>query len=434
MNSSSARGEDEYGNGSGYDETMIISKTDNVYTMTLTSTTTTIDSSTDRKSRENRNPVDALLLTIVEKFNLDSLSVSVSDSSSTSSTSSSFVQPQHNFPVGAAAQFTFRANSDTNTNANTDGLPGSDDFSPKEFKENVLRILSSHKLLCENLQIQNLRYTLPIEFVHPRDNPNSDGNAPQPHTMIFLPTDGYTLCHSDSLWDKVISAAPCRDFRGVYSNVQSNLNQIDIVNRAAWITVQRMDAESGGSIVVEKGLRFGRIVNEGGTAVTLARLLGGRDRGDNSDRAVQQHCPLMRSSKIYMWAENQKFEHDLKRRGAMDMYADIRNSFEQKGGGDVAGTGTDSRFGIEKRVIRQDGLANRGTLQTRVYYQGSTSCDGTFGDVGDNSGVCSDHSIDASIVDVFPYHVISPIYHTLKISLVEGLGAGSGESTLFPFS
>jgi hypothetical protein len=410
---------------SGYDEALVISRSGNIYNMALKSSTTIITNTTNsnnskKKTHPNNNPVDALFMAIVEKFDLDSLSISISSAS----TSSSSLRRERNFPVGTAVQFSF-ANSNSNSSSST------------EFEHNLLRILSSKKLLCENVQLQNAKLTKAVTVLQPQ--PGGAGAGAGQSKIIMLPNDAFSLCHSSTLMDKIISSAPCRDFIGVYSQVQSNLNQIDIVDRAAWISVVRdhvRDRDRGHGqdntrTIIEKGLGFGRIVNHpDGVNVNLGRLLGGEvDATGTMPMPMQQHCPLTRSSKIITrdGYGNESVEHDLKS-SAMDMQRDLLGSSLSLEGshGREQGVGAENLFGIEKSVIRVDGMANEGTLQTRVYYKAGASAGA--------GGTCLEDSTDVSVVDVYPHEFISPIYHTLRISLVEGLGAGERkfvESCLF---
>eukprot|EP00553_Chaetoceros_curvisetus_P009637 CAMPEP_0204633206 /NCGR_PEP_ID=MMETSP0717-20131115/26616_1 /ASSEMBLY_ACC=CAM_ASM_000666 /TAXON_ID=230516 /ORGANISM="Chaetoceros curvisetus" /LENGTH=76 /DNA_ID=CAMNT_0051651283 /DNA_START=104 /DNA_END=330 /DNA_ORIENTATION=- len=76
-------------------------------------------------------------------------------------------------------------------------------------------------------------------------------------------------------------------------------------------------------------------------------------------------------------------------------------------------------MGIERYVVRLNGIANGGMLQTRVYF--SYNLDESE-PISKESFICGgDESVHVNIVDVFP-NFISPIYHTMRILLVEGVG------------
>ncbi len=367
----------------GYDESIEVSKRgdgNNVFDVTLKSSKTVVRGS---KNEQSHHPIDALLLAIVEEFSLDSLSISVSSVQASSS------HRQKRFPVGTAVQLLVAGDH----NYADSKITNKDSSS---FEQNLLKLLSSKNLLCENIQIRNVK--LMGSVVQP------DGS-----TIIMLPNDAFALCHSSTLVDKIVSSSPCRHFLGVFSQVQTDLNKVDIVDRSAWVQVTRSQYGDKEEIYIEKGLGFGRIVNH--PNVTLSRLLGGQVD------AMQQPCRLARSSYIISRDSygNEYLKQDLKEK-AMDMQTQIVHKLKD-GGNEKQ---LENSFGIEKRLIRVNGMAYAGTLQTRVFYNGHL-CGSDVG--GDSDSTCVDDAVDLKVVDVYP-NIISPLYHTLKISLVEGHGAG----------
>ena len=418
----------------GHDEAILISRNGYKFDIALTTASTIIDTDTDTTTTTTnrhlktptpppRHPIDAMLLSIMNKYNLDSLSISISSSSETPS-----------FPVGTAVQFTSsHANANANANANDNANDG--------IEYNLMRILSSKNLLCERVQLEPL-HSGKIKAVQLNHN-NNHGGSSSSSKIVMLPNDAFSLCHSSALMEQIISSSPCRGFSGVYSKLQADLNEFDIVDRATWVnvTVERLALVEGGQgqgqgqgqaartiTRIEKGLRFGRLVssatrNQQQVQVNLATLLGtgtgtGTGAGTNGQGDLIHQCPLMKSSNIIVRNGNETVKHDLKS-AAMDMQQGM--SFEQ--------SHSSSKLGIQRNNERLNGMANEGMLQTRVYYRGGGG-DGA----GAGAGTCSDDdddtsSIDVSLVDVYP-HIVSPIYHTMRIMLVQGIGAGDGKILL----
>ena len=350
-----------------------------------------------------------------------------------------------------------------------------------EMEHKLLRILSSRNLLCQHLQLQlqnDFFINHRINQAKTRAIQQSNANGSK---IIMFPNEAYSLCHSATLTQKILASAPCRDFMGVYSQVQvlesHKWNAVDILDRSTWVSVSVTNSISDDdddndededvqkmttTTLIDRGLRFGRIVNRKKGGVSLQRLLlgngnkateeqrtgssGEENKGEGEEETTttekepppqQQHCPLTKSSRIITRDANgiEELVHDLKD-SAMDMTQEIIVGVRSQGQGenDYDEEDHDKKgisFGIEKSLLRVDGMANRGTLQTRTYYRGDGSdnaCTDTDNksDTGDTSMTCLDDRVSVSIVDTYP-QVISPIYHTMRISLVDGLRTGDGK-------
>ena len=350
-----------------------------------------------------------------------------------------------------------------------------------EMEHKLLRILSSRNLLCQHLQLQlqnDFFINHRINQAKTRAIQQSNANGSK---IIMFPNEAYSLCHSATLTQKILASAPCRDFMGVYSQVQvlesHKWNAVDILDRSTWVSVSVTNSISDDdddndededvqkmttTTLIDRGLRFGRIVNRKKGGVSLQRLLlgngnkateeqrtgssGEENKGEGEEETTttekepppqQQHCPLTKSSRIITRDANgiEELVHDLKD-SAMDMTQEIIVGVRSQGQGenDYDEEDHDKKgisFGIEKSLLRVDGMANRGTLQTRTYYRGDGSdnaCTDTDNksDTGDTSMTCLDDRVLVSIVDTYP-QVISPIYHTMRISLVDGLRTGDGK-------
>lgn len=339
------------------DESMSITRADNnIYDITLNTITTIKANSSSGKQRNALMPLhqeDALLLDIMHKFDLSSLSISISETS---------LGHEKSFPVGTAIQFKL-----SHGNADDD------------IEYDLVRILSYKNLLCESVE-KELFFSGKIRAVL-----KPDGSK-----IIMLPNDAYSLCHSRELIRQIISSSPCRNTAGVFSQIQPNINEFDIVNKAAWVEVTRLEDK----FEIDKGLRFGRIVPEGKT--NAAQLLGG-------DGDYLNYCPLATKSTLVL--QNNEVR-DLQI-NALDMYEVIEFEVIQ---------GRTNSLGIERINERINGMSNDGQLITRVYIgheAGAVSC--PFND-----------NLFVRLVDTFP-NVINPIYHSLKISLVTGHFAGAGK-------
>jgi hypothetical protein len=150
----------------------------------------------------------------------------------------------------------------------------------------------------------------------------------------MLPNDAYSLCHSRELIRQIISSSPCRNTAGVFSQIQPNINEFDIVNKAAWVEVTRLEDK----FEIDKGLRFGRIVPEGKT--NAAQLLGG-------DGDYLNYCPLATKSTLVL--QNNEVR-DLQI-NALDMYEVIEFEVIQ---------GRTNSLGIERINERINGMSNDG--------------------------------------------------------------------------
>ena len=343
------------------DESMSITRADNnVYDITLnTITTIRADSSNNGKHRESLMPLhqeDALLLDIINKFDLSLLSISISENS--------FGGKEKSFPVGTAIQF--KSSQGIITNEGID--------------YELVRILSYKNLLCESVEKEPF-YSGKIRAVQ-----KPDGSK-----IIILPNDAYSLCHSRELIHQIMSSSPCRNSAGIFSQIQSNLNGFNIVNKAAWVEVTRL----GDKVEIDKGLRFSRIVSDG--KVNAAQLLGGE--GD-----YLSSCPLATKSTLVLDNE----VRDLKI-NALDMREELVIETKRI-------QGHANSVGIERINERMNGMSNEGRLISRVY----------VGHEPDAIACPSNDDLLVRLVDIFP-NFITPIYHSLKISLATGPFAGAGK-------
>jgi len=301
-----------------FDESISVARTkDNVYDIVLNTMTTIGEISTNAKQRNSLMPLrqaDALVLDILDKFDLSSLSISISETS---------LGKEQNFPVGTAIQF-------KSSNGNEDNA----------IEYELLRVLSYRNLLCENIEKEPF-YSGKIRAVL-----KADGSK-----VIILPNDAYSLCHSRELIHQIISSSPCRKSAGVFQGLQPSLNGFDIVNKAAWVEVTK--SENG--VQIDKGLRFGRIVPDG--KINAAQLLGG-------ENDFLSYCPLAKESTLILQDSTGTKIRDLKI-NALNMQEELVLESMQ----------TDAKsFGIERSNERVNGMSNEGRLITRVYVGDDTPC------------------------------------------------------------
>jgi hypothetical protein len=358
-----------------HDELISIVRNDNdVYDVELMTTTTIdnphLDDPAERRRATPLHPIDAFLLNVMDKYNLQSLLLSVSSSST---------NQRRGFPVGTAVQYhTKRDHYQYNEMEHDRNLT---------MEYDLMRILSQKNMLCETAQLEPLYSNGKL-----RAAPLGDGSK-----IIIIPNDAYSLCHSKSVFDQVFSSAPCRDTLGIYSQMQKNLNSIDILNKSSWIHIKVLKNEQ---IHIQRGLRFARIImkKSDNDPVSLEEILGG-----NGD--FLHHCPLASSSTLTIRESSDNVvTHDFKNR-----LLDMRKGFEIK-------NEQGNNLRIQRSNLRLNGIANKGKLITRVH----------VGRRQEENYLCDSDSVNVHVVEIYP-SFISPIYHSLNLSLVQGPGAGEGK-------
>ncbi len=427
------------------------------------------DSHHEQMSLLHLHPVNSILISIMERFNLQSLTISVSSKSSSMTKLLDGDSHSHvrNFPVGTAVQFTTRTTETSTMNSSTTGGEGNYNDNSNDIKTKIeydlMRILSSKNLFCENVQLEPFYNGIIEAMPKPRDmdmntwrheRGTGSKNATKKNVIskiIMLPNDAFSLCHTRALWDKIISSTPCRDRAGVYSHLQWDLNGIDIVDKASWIHLERSIENTRRSVVeIEKGLDYTRWMSGSSSSSSSGRslsklLTGERYNGSNTDdnTSTFKHCPLTESSTMTVYdANGGSATHDLEGddydlNNSIDFGShrsiETQTNIQSTASSSIHGHDTtlqannDSKvttMGIERHVVRLNGVANGGMLQTRAYFHHNLD---EADSSSKKSSVCGgDESIHVNIVDVFP-KFISPIYHTMRILLVEGDGAGSGK-------
>ncbi len=463
--------------------------------VTLRTTTTLAMEHSDNNDEDNGDgdgqislhhlhPMDSVLVSMMERYDLQSLTISVSSSSaSMTKLDENSHSYGRNFPVGTAVQFVTRARESTTSSSATRGVNenskrenGGHIYNDNKYdvktkiEYDLMRILSSKNLFCENVQLEPFyngivkAIPMPMPMRIEQHASGAGSNATNENVdskIIMLPNDAFSLCHTRALWDKIVSSAPCRDRAGVYSHLQWDLNGIDIIDKASWMHLERIrgsidgDGISGGQrrrsvVEIEKELDFTRWMSSSSSdsGITLSNLLTGRRyEGSHTDSnpSVFKHCPLTESSTMTIYEANgDSTLHDLEGDDYdMNDSINIRNHLTETETnaqsinaptsssiyGDDTAPQTNSNnkkttMGIERYVVRLNGLANGGMLQTRAYishHQDESE------PTSKESFICGgDESVHVNIVDVFP-NFISPFYHTMRILLVEGAGAGSGK-------
>jgi len=369
-----------------HNESISIVRNDNVYDVELI-TVTSIDN-LPLGDLEKRHwmaplyPMDSFLIHVIKKFHLQSLTISVSSSST---------NQRRGFPMGTAVKFHTRAENGTNGSSHQHhhDMDQSDDLN---MEYDLMRILSQKNMLCETAQLEPFHSNRQLRAVPL----GGDGSK-----IIMIPNDAYSLCHSQAILDQVISAAPCRNTFGIYSQQilplqQNNLNKIDILNKSSWVEVKVMEH---GKIEIQRGLRFGRIITKmNEMPVSLAEILGGNG-------GFLHHCPLADSSTLTIHEENIGIVTYDFMKAPLDMQKVLQIQNEK---------GNENNLHIQKSVMRMNGISNKGKLSTRVYI-------GSIKDQGNSK--CEADSIDVHVMETYP-SFISPIYHSLNLLLVQGPGAG----------
>eukprot|EP00554_Chaetoceros_debilis_P002843 CAMPEP_0194092660 /NCGR_PEP_ID=MMETSP0149-20130528/47553_1 /TAXON_ID=122233 /ORGANISM="Chaetoceros debilis, Strain MM31A-1" /LENGTH=707 /DNA_ID=CAMNT_0038777685 /DNA_START=77 /DNA_END=2200 /DNA_ORIENTATION=+ len=457
-----------------YNEWIHLSKQEDLAKVVLqTSTTIGINTSNDDKDsggspRSLLLPIDSILISIMDRYGLDSLTLSVSSSSSMQyEYSGNHESGSLSFPVGTAVQY-------------SSSVPSKDDSRKiKKYRRmetqmeyELMQLLSSKNLFCENVQLEPLRngHIRSIEMptstngqcdgtMASQDNQTCSANIEHNYNskkkIIMLPREAYSLCQTRALWDKIISSAPCRDRAGIFSYLQRDLNGMEILHKMSWVQVNRqlqqgMDAnESSIQVNIDKGLAFTRWLedadddgsnsdsdsNEAEHVSLSALLAGGEFYYDDGRVDTLKHCPLSDSSKVIVQDGNGGIvlEHDLTK-SSLDVSAKIdfgsrrrplhksAREIEMGMEGDDSNDNIQQSLGIERTVFRLNGISNRGMLQTRVYQSLESSFAQKCGDDsdGDSDG---DRGVIVSLVDVFP-KIIIPVYHSMRIFVVEGMGSG----------
>jgi len=369
------------------------------------------------------SPMDSLLLSILDKFGLDSLSLSISDSSDQSVSHTSLHEMKAldsekdfresapwNFPVGTALQFTPSLSNGIDYDIDT---------------ENLLRVLMTEGVLCENAPVHGLtgsKNNLYTNFYQHASKKNPDDTMGR---VIILPNHAYALCHTSTMYKAIALSHPCSSHLGIFSNFQFEhlISEQEIISKKAiWIDIRRSSSSGGGDevVTIQRGLRYTQNFNVQTTAssVSLEQIMGKKDNKEVGD-FVLEHCPIMMSSKIITLSSSKdgiaKDIYDFKDK-PLDMrlgiiqFPDIINhgqthsQLEQE----------TNMFGIERTILRPKGLSNSGTFLTRVYYKGNHI--NNF----DEGGFCqsdpSENSLNVTIIDMYP-KVAKPILHSLKLVL-----------------
>jgi hypothetical protein len=316
---------------------------------------------------------DSHLLSILSRYNTTSLLVSIASSS---------IDNGHGLPVGTCIQY---------RNDSLKITPDNDNVGPSPQDQlSLLKVLSHHGLLCHNVQQETFR------------NGNMNALHDNNDTVVMmLPNDAYSLCHTKTLMEQIVDVAPCRDFYGIYSQFDANLNHERVTDKAIWVKVDKLshdtsstEKDGGYDFSIERAIAYSFWPRESEEKVSLASLLGGR--GDFK----MQACTL---SKTSVWKVQQGTnllqEQDFTN-SSLDMHQEIPfNTIFQ----DVS---KDGNLKVERSIQRKNGISNKGRFITKVYHDGSTTG-------------CSDDLISITLVDVYPT-VVSPMFHSLKIYLVEG--------------
>jgi len=442
------------------------------------------------------NRKDALLISILDRLQLDSYSVSVSDSSDNSisqldldtllrgiigggsnrstkittntnstcnanaghttssqchindDTSSSSSSSFKTFPVGTSIQY---SNSKASRGSESVQQKGEEDVNTAAViidENKLLRLLSTNGLLCENVQMDDiLRSNEPTStsMSTSTHHDDSSGHKKNESRLIVIPNDAFTLCHSVSLYNMIISSSPCRDKLGILSKFHlSSLNEADVTNRAVWMSVHKYSGNDSNSnsnnsnkVSIKWGIRFKKQLYK--SSVSLGDLMidkkfpshskDSSSTNSNSNKNVYlEHCPMSSSSTIITRkSDNLMKEHNLQM-GATSMGEELiqmDNDF---------GNNTKLRaMGIERHVLRRNGVAHFGTFQSRIYVDGSTdfcqkhNLSPTVGnkEEGDKG------LVNVSVVDYYP-NIVRPIFHSLKAFVVSGSNSddnGTNRST-----
>jgi hypothetical protein len=324
---------------------------------------------------------DSHLLSILSKYNMTSLLVSIASSSS------SMQMVHEGLPVGTLIRY----RNDTLLTEEPHDYHHVGP-SPKD-QMSLLKILSHHGLMCHNIQQEPFRNGNMHALLNHYDNT----------VVLMLPNDAYSLCHRKTLMEQIINVSPCRDFYGIYSQFDANLNHEQVTDKASWVKIEKLpsetrtnpthDSDHGSAYSIERAIAFSFLPYEQqGEKVTLASILGGH--GDYK----MQACPLSKTSVLLVQQGTQVLQEQDFTNSALDMNQDIpMHLFQDEEGGHLK---------IERRIQRNNGISHKGRLFTKVYYDGS-------------SRICSNDLIHLTLVDVYPT-IVLPLFHSLRIYLVEG--------------
>jgi len=370
--------------------------------------TTTIDGNDNGDNDESFSPPvlshgDTLLLSMLNQFDLESLLISISDSSDNSISQADldmllrhpnedYKNRFYTFPVGTTIQY-YPSSSDRQK------------IQPQSINEiSLLRILQTKGLLCQNVQINDLLHS------STNSTPKTEGkilsNDIASSRVMNVPHDAFALCHTHSLYQAIVSSSPCRDNLGVLSklNYLDLFNSINISDKAVWIDIQRYKD----SIRISRGLRYTKLVDK--DEISLEYVFMGHDiddheqeEHDDDDDDVLEHCPLTSSSRLLIQhhANKNGESHDLQVETIGMKKPLIYFSNEEQ---------NRNRIGIERNVLRSNGIANTGIFQTRVYYEGNiNSCY--------EANCNQEGAINVTVHDYYP-NIVKPIFHSLRTFLV----------------
>jgi len=439
--------------------------------------------------KDAKSVMDRFLLSILEEFQLDSLSISMSDSSdqtfsidSEDSDDSTAHLHSFNFPVGTAVRYQPRLISHSTTNTNKEDY---EYISVNEF--GLLRALTTNGLLCSNVPVQGIteyienQYTPYHEPSHTSKNnytTSQSNKIDNGAKMIILSEYAYTLCHTNTAYTSMTQAHPCRDKEGILSRFShERLNDISMKHKTMWLQVQRVHPttdevisgkeEFGNLVSIRRGLRYTKSLefiategNENNNSVTLRMLLGAEDK---DEEGVEEDyyasnlypCPLMDSSqvitRIHSSSSTQPIttKHDLYSESlGMDMVLYTFGSENWKsmlmkthGFDSVVSSHQDKTneresakvLGIERTVDRSRGVSNTGTFQTRLYHQGVYDAPKDYqqectisGDTCHIDQLNRNHQHSLNVTIVDLYpRVVKLRLHSLRAILMQGGGAGN---------
>jgi len=306
------------------------------------------------------NPIDTMILSVLDDFDLDTLSISITDSSDghvsqasldsykralfhdendnedTDRDNSRFNDDDAmswNFPVGTAIQYTPSSLSSSSSSSQE---------RQKVDTSRLLRTLSNRGLLCHSVPVDALTQTQSTATTRPSQSTNFHDH-PHPHThhitdtnstLVVLPNHAYTLCHTSTLYTTITSAHPCTDAIGILSHLQfdrllsnnhdgsvgndgfngDNLDKDVVSKKATWIHLTRTQNTSsdnhaanganGGAVTIRRGLRYTQTLDPYSTttndSIHLQRIIGYGTRHREGASSHLNACPSMESSKLIL--------------------------------------------------------------------------------------------------------------------------------------
>lgn len=355
--------------------------------------------------------VQVQLQSILDTFHLESFTLSISQSSDNSVTLGDIelnnVDANRNsrinninpftksFPVGTSIRYNTNSGHGETHDETHDHHDHDRTSSTSIDENNLIHSLSRSGLLCQNVQMSDVLKSIPLKEGHSHIN----------SSIIIIPNDAYSLCHTKTLHEMIVSASPCRDKYGIYSKLElESLNSLNVYKKAIWLKVGREDKRNK-MISIQWGIRyhkrlFTRNISLMDIMSNDSSLSGNYYEYENNRL---QSCPMTKSSTLTTQNSKSKWDIINLHEHQIAMNSEILNINRESDEGKYQ---VDSTMGIERQILRRNGVTHYGTFQSRIFHS----------DIPIST--CENGMTNVDVMEYYP-KVVKPLFHTLKVFMVQ---------------